>query len=184
MAAFSARIVRATPAITPPTMTNTLAFCDARSAMLVRIGVRPARIGTRMSPMDSETCENATLSLSVSFAVASAVPPTWVSIALRMRSWASSVRFVSTRVLIFSFSCAVNETPDFASAAMPLIGSWSALPSCTAFDSASPKPAAARSMAAFVARSKAPFTSSADLDDERMLEDWWEGRKKNNSREV
>ena len=44
---------------------------------------------------------------------------------------------------------------------MPLIGSFNALPSCVAFCDASPKPAAAKSTAATVARSKAPPTSSA-----------------------
>ena len=118
-------------------------------------------IGSNTRPMLSDSWLNATFILSLSFAVASAVPPTCVSIADSTISWASKILLLSTSVLILSFSCWVKVTPDLASAVMPLIGSFNALPSCTAFVSASPKPAAAKSIAAFVARSNAPFTSSA-----------------------
>ena len=76
--------------------------------------------------------------------------------ALRITSCASSTLPDSTRVLIFSFSASVNVTPDLANAVIPLIGSCNALPNCVADCSASPKPAAAKSNAAFVALSKAP----------------------------
>ena len=62
---------------------------------------------------------------------------------------------------MFSFSCFVKVTPERVSAVSPLIGSCRALPSCVALVSAEPNPAAARSRAAIVARSKAPPVSSA-----------------------
>ena len=96
-------------------------------------------------------------------AVASATPPTCFSTAPRMMVCASSVRFDSTRLAISAFCSSVKVTPDRPRDASPLIGSSSALPSCVALPVTDPKPAAARSTAACVARSNTPPASPAVL---------------------
>ena len=68
-----------------------------------------------------------------------------------MISWAANRSPDSTRALILSFSTSVKVTPDLLNAAIPLIGSSSALPNWTALLSAVPNPAAAKSIAAAVA---------------------------------
>ena len=94
-------------------------------------------------------------------AVASAVPPTWVSIAPRIMFCAPRRSPDSLSDLIFSFSWSVKVTPERARAVIPFTGSFRALPSAVALLSAEPKPVAARSMAALVARSKEEPVSSA-----------------------
>jgi hypothetical protein len=67
---------------------------------------------------------------------------------------APSVCPLLTSVLICSFCWSVKVTPDGPSALMPLTGSLSALPSCFDAGPCLPNPAADRSAAACVARSK------------------------------
>ena len=122
---------------------------------------KPSNAGSSSVPISSLTAPNAAPILNVLVVVAAAVPPTCVSIAFSSVSCASSISPLFTSVAIFSFSTSVKVTPERLSAVMPLIGSCKALPSCTAFISAAPKPAAARSIAAVVARSNAPPTTSA-----------------------
>ena len=124
---------------------------------------RRSKMGRSTSPIVSLMCPNAAPILKDEVTVAAAVPPTCFSIAARTSSCASPILFDSISVAMRSFSASVNVTPDFASAVMPLIGSWSALPSWMAFVSADPNPAAARSTAAVVARSNCPPSSFALL---------------------
>ena len=64
-------------------------------------------------------------------AAASAAPPNWVSSSCRIMVCAPATSPDSTRAAICSFCCAVNCTPARPRAVTPLIGSFSALPTCT-----------------------------------------------------
>ena len=66
--------------------------------------------------------------------IARAVPPTWDSTSFRMMRCAPSTSFVSTIVLMVAFCDSVNWMPIRDSADTPAIGSFSALPSCSAAD--------------------------------------------------
>ena len=127
----------------------------------ISASVKLSKAGRSASPTPSFIALKASPIFTDAVAVASAVPPTWVSSAFRIMSCASRSLPEVVSSLILAFSVSVNVTPDFASAVIPLIGSFSALPSCTALPSAVPNPVAAKSSAALVARSNAPLCSSA-----------------------
>ena len=161
MTALTANRATVRPPIATVTAATSGAFLVAHAANFCISTAPASNAGASASPTRSVISPRLFFILVVAVAVATAVPWTCCSTALRIISCASSILFDSTSVRIFCFSTSLKVMPERARAVTPFMGSWSALPSCTAFIVASPNPAAPMSIAAFVARSNAPPASSA-----------------------
>ena len=119
-------------------------------------------IGISAPPIDSWRFPTWTLSLSSGVPAASAAPPNSRCTSPRMIFWAPSTSPASTIAPIWARCCSVNDTPDLVRAVMPLIGSFSALPSWIAEEDMSLPRAVDMSRAAWVAWSKTslPFPAA------------------------
>ena len=104
--------------------------------------------GSNAPPTVSMRLPNITCSLAIGSAAASATPPTWPSTSPRMIFCADRMSLLAIAALTCSFCASVKVTPARPRAAIPLTGSFRALPSMTDALSTDPNPAADRFRAA------------------------------------